>query len=205
MVVAIIALIVACAGTATAASVVLIKNSSQVKAGSLNGSDLKAKSIMSRNLGDGAVSGRAIKAGSVTGATLKKGSIGTDQLATSVRSALTSQGFTATEGVRKEGPTVPNGGQAGIAKIQGLAPGTYAIFAKVIVSPVTPSGGLVGELTNSSKTGNTRCTLDGAGDTDEAVAPIATPFALFANTLKLQLTRTLAAPSEITLTCDANG
>ena len=37
-----------------------------------------------------------------------------------------------------------------------------------------------------------------------AAAPIATPFALFANTLKLQLTRSLAAPSDIVLTCDAN-
>ncbi len=204
MVVAIIALIVACAGTATAASVVLIKSSSQVKAGSLNGTDLKAKSLTNRTLADGSVTGRTIKNGSVTGDSIKKGAVGTDQLATSVKSALVNQGFTATESVRKDGPSAPNGGSMKVATLQGLAPGTYALIAKAVVSPTNPSGGLVGELLKNNKTGTARCTLDGAGDSDDAVAPLGAPFTLYANTLNLQLTRTIATASDIVLSCDAN-
>jgi hypothetical protein len=203
-VVAIIALVVACAGTATAAGVVLIKSSSQVKAGSLNGTDLRATSITNRNLGTGAVNGRAIKAGSVTASSIKQGAVGTDQLAAGVRSALSAQGFTATESVRKDGPSAANGGAAKVATLQGLAPGTYTVIAKVIMSPLQASGGLVGELTKDAKTGNARCTLNGAGDTDEAAVPVGTPYALYANTLNLQMTRTLGAPADIALTCEAN-
>jgi hypothetical protein len=204
MVVAIIALIVACAGTATAASVVLIKSSSQVKAGSLNGTDLKAKSLTNRTLADGAVTGRVIKAGSVTANTIKKGSVGADQLSGAVKSSLTSQGFTATESVRKDGPSAPNGGSMKVATLQGLAPGTYALMAKAVISPISGSGGIVGELLKSDKTGTARCTLDGAGDSDDAVAPLGAPFSLYSNTLNLQLTRTIATASDIVLTCDAN-
>jgi hypothetical protein len=203
MAVAILALVVALGGTATAASVVLIKSSSQVRAGSLTGSDLKTKSLTNRTLGDGAVTGRAIKPGSVTAGSIKKGAVGTDQLATSVKSALIGQGFTATESVRRDGPSAPNGGSMKIATLQGLAPGTYTLIAKTIVSPLDPSGGIFGELVKGAKTATASCTLDGAGDTDDALAPVGTPFALYANTLNLQLTRTIATPSDITLSCDA--
>ncbi len=194
MVVAIIALVVACAGSATAASIVIIKNSAQVRAGSLSGSDVKARSLTNRTLASGAVDGRAIK----------EGAVGTDQLATSVRSALGGQGLNATESIRKDGPSVPNGGRALVATLRGLTPGIYALSAKVVVSPLDPSGGILGELLKTAKTANARCTLDAAGDSDDAAAPIGTPFALYANTLNLQLTRTLAATADITLTCDTN-
>jgi hypothetical protein len=194
MVVAIIALIVACAGTATAAGIVLIKSSAQVKAGALNGSDLKSKTLTNRNLADGAVNGR----------TIKNGTVGSEDLSSGVKSALAAQGFTGTESVRRDGPTVSNGGSQKVATLTGLAPGTYALFAKTVISPTNPSGGLLGELLKNNKNGSARCTLDGAGDSDEAVVPIGAPFALYANTLNLQLTRTLSAASDIVLTCDAN-
>lgn len=202
MVVAIIALVVASAGTATAASLVLIKNSSQVRAGSLTGSDLKAGSLTSRNLKAGSVTSKALRAGAVNGAALRKGSVGTDQLSTSVKSALTSQGFTATEAVRKEGPSAANGGEAVIAKLTGLAPGTYSIIAKTVITPVQVSGGLVGELLKPEKTITIRCILDGAGDNDDAVVPIGTPFSLYSNTAQMQFTRTLSAAADIVLKCN---
>ncbi len=194
MVVAIIALIVACAGTATAASVVLIRSSSQVKASSLNGSDLKYKSLTNRNLANDAVTRRVIK----------DGSVGTDQLATSVKSALSNQGLTATESVRRDGPVAPNGEQLAVVTLAGLAPGTYTLMAKAVVSPTTPSGGLLGELFKNTKTGTARCTLDAAGDSDDALAPLGAPFSLYSNTLNLQMTRTLNTASDIVLNCVAN-
>ena len=87
MVVSIIALVVATAGTATAASV-LIKNSSQVKAGSINGSDVKNRSIGSIDIADKAVNTR--------------------HLAANVMNRFTSSGFSATEAVRKVGPREPD-------------------------------------------------------------------------------------------------
>lgn len=194
MVVAIIALIVACAGTATAAGVILIRSSSQVKAGSLNGSDLKSKSITNRNLASGAVNGR----------TIKDGSVSSKELSSGVKSALASQGLTATESVRRDGPTVPGGGSQRVATLSGLAPGTYALLAKTVISPVNPSAGLVQDLLKGSKTASAHCRLDSAGDGDDVIVPVGSPFSLYANTLNLQLTRTLAAATDIVLTCDVN-
>ncbi|MCW3012995.1 MAG: hypothetical protein JWO02_87 [Solirubrobacterales bacterium] len=199
MVVAIIALVVACAGTATAASVVLIKNSTQVKASSLNGTDIKAKSLTNRTLGDGAVNSRAIRSGSVT----------SDDLAKDVKASLagagTTAGFSATESVRKDGPQVNQAGSAEVAKLTGLAAGTYLITVKTVVSGVQPPGaGVVTELLKPDKTAVAHCKVDAAGDSDEGFAPIASPFSLATDTLNLQLTRTLAAPADIVLRCDSN-
>jgi hypothetical protein len=198
MVVAIIALIVACAGSATAASVVLIKNSSQVKAGALSGTDLKAKSLTNRTLADGAVDSRAIKAGSVAASDLAK------SVQASLAGAGTAAGFAATESVRKDGPQVNTGTTAEIAKLTGLAPGTYLLQAKTVISGVQPpGGGLVTELLKPDKTAAAHCKLDAAGDSDEGYVPIASPFSLYSNTINLQLTRTLPVVSDLSLSCDS--
>lgn len=198
LVVAIIALVVACAGTATAASVVLIKNSTQVKSSSLSGSDLKAKTVNNRTLASSAVDARVIKAGAV----------GSSELSKDIKSKLsgggTSAAFVATESVRKNGPDV-NKGAAQIAKITGLAPGTYSLTAKTVVAGVQGAGaGLVTELLKPDKTAAARCKLDAAGDSDEGSVPIASPFSLFSNSISLQLTRTLGVVSDIVLTCESD-
>lgn len=198
MVVAIIALIVACAGSATAASVVLIKNSSQVKAGALSGTDLKSKSLTNRNLASSAVDSRAIKAGSVAKSDLAK------SVQASLAGAGTAAGFSAVESVRKDGPQVNTASAAEVAKLSGLAPGAYLLQAKTVVSGVQPpGGGLVTELLKPDKTAAAHCRLDAAGDSDEGFVPIASPFSLNSNTINLQLTRTLPATSDISLTCDS--
>jgi hypothetical protein len=199
LVVSIIALIVACAGTATAASVVLIKNSSQVKAGALSGTDLATHTLKNGALANSAVDGRTIKSGSIQSSDLSSG----------VRSALNSSGtsaaFVATEAVRKDGPQVNAAGSAPVAKLTGLAPGTYLLTAKTVVSGVQPPGaGLVTELLKPDKTAAAHCKLDAAGDSDEGYAPIASPFSLTTDTLNLQLTRTFGAVSDVILSCDSN-
>ncbi len=64
-------------------------------------------------------------------------------------------------------------------------------------------GGVVTELLKPDKTASARCVLDGAGDSDEGVVPIGSPFSLNANTVNLQLTRTLAAAADIVLSCES--
>jgi hypothetical protein len=196
LLVSIIALVVACAGTATAASVVLIKNSSQVKAGALSGTDLARHSLKNDQLANSAVDGRTIKSGSIESSDLSSG----------VRSALSSAGtsadFVATEAVRKDGPSSP-AGQMNVASIKALAPGTYMIIANTTMAPTAANAGLLPELLKEPKNGEGHCRLDAAGDLHDAYAPIASPYALYANTMSLQITRTLAQPSDITLICES--
>lgn len=207
LVVSIIALVVACAGTATAASVVLIKNSAQVKAGALSGTDLADKTVKNVKLSTNSVDARAIAKGAVSTSELKAGAVGTDQLAPGVKSALsaagTSSNFVATEAVRADGPS-SGAGPADVASVKALGIGTYLITATTTLAPTATDAGLVPELLKGSKNGEGHCRLDAAGDLADGYAPIAAPYALFSNTINLQITRTLSAPADIKLTCESN-
>jgi hypothetical protein len=192
LVISILALVVACAGTATAAGI-LITNSSQVKAGAINGSDIKNRSITGPDIANNSIGKRQ----------LDDGSVSSDKLSSTVRRSLSSQGFIATEAVRKAGPENQPAGQHKVATMEQLQPGTYAIFAKTILTPTAGDLGVLGELLKLTKTAGGHCILDAGGDVDDARAPIATPYAETPTTLNMQMTRTIDNPSDITLTCDA--
>lgn len=199
MVVSIIALVIATAGTAGAASGILIRSSSQVAPGALSGTDLHAKTIKNGQLASSAVDSRVIKANSIARSDLSS------DIRASLAGTGTAAGFTAVEAVRKDGPQVNQTGQATVAKLSGLAAGTYLISAKSVLSGVQPPGsGLVTELLKPNKTAAAHCHLDAAGDSDDAYVPIAFPFALNSDTIHLQLTRSLAATSDVVLTCDSD-
>lgn len=191
MVVAIISLVVATAGTATAAGVI-IRSSGQVARGSINGGDLAKKTVTPRNIDDNAVRSRQIKDGSVS----------KDKLDKSLAASL-SGGGGAIEAVRATGPVLGGGGRSPVAKLTGLQPGAYVLSAKTVIAPTQGNGGLVGELLKNNQTAVVGCTLEGAGDNDTAVAPIGSPFSLYSNTLNVQLTRTIAETSDLTLICDS--
>lgn len=191
MAISLTALFVALGGTAGAASVV-IKNSSQVKAQAITSSDIK----------NGSLIGLDVKRGSIGGEKLKKGSVGLAQLSGAAKSGNTSSGFTATEAVRKVGPD-SKAGSVRVATLSGLAPGTYAISAKTILSPVPSNDGLLTEVLKDGKTASGRCTLDAAGDRDDGRATIQSPYSQYPGGITMQLTRTLTAVSDITLTCEA--
>jgi hypothetical protein len=182
MIVSVVALVVATAGTATAAGV-LISNSSQVKAGAINGSDIKNRSITGIDIADKAISDR--------------------QLSASVKSKFTSQGFVATEAVRKSGPLAQPAGQHVVATLAQLQPGTYVLAAKTILAPTTGDQGLLTEVLKQPKTAGGHCVMSAGGDVDDSRAPIATPYSDTPTTLHMQMTRTLGAPTDIVLTCDA--
>ncbi len=201
MVVALIALVVALGGTATAA--VVISSSSQVKANAiratdirneLTGSDIKNESLSTNDIKDGTVAARDIKKGAIT----------SDQLAASVKSSLTAKsgiGFNATEVVRKAGPDNQAPGQQRVLTMTALQPGTYLILAKTTISPIAQSQGL-GELLNPDKTSSAQCVLAAGGDQDNARTAIASPGTFIPSTLNNQMTRTIDAPVDVTYTCD---
>lgn len=204
MVVAIIALVVALGGTATAART-LITSSSQVRAGSITGSDVRNSSLTGVDVKNRSLRGGDLRDGTITSRQLKDGTVGLDQLDTQVKRAMTpaagGEGFTANEVVRRKGPEDVAPGTKVVATLKGLAPGTYVITAKTTMSPAVPSGDLLSELLKSNKTASAECVLRTGGDQDNARAVIATPYALTPQTLNLQQTRTIDAPVDVQLDC----
>ena len=184
LVISIVALVIAAAGTATAATQLLITSSKQVRAGSLNGTDIQKGSIKGSNIADN--------------------TLAPSKLVDSVRASLAG-GASALEASRKAGPEAQKAGAVTtVATLSQLQPGTYAIFAKTILTPDTTDLGLLGELLKNTKTAAGHCVLDAAGDVDHSRAPVATPYTSTPTTLTMQITRTLASPQDIKLTCDVN-
>jgi hypothetical protein len=173
LVVSIIALVVACAGTAVAAT--LITSSSQIKNGTIRGVDLKKGTITKTQLSSSVLAG--------------------------VTSGSSGAGSTqALESHRQTGPDLPKGGSSLVAELA-LAPGTYAVFAKTTVTPFLTDNGLLDTLFRDNKTLAAECTLDVNGTGDFAIAPVASPGTTNPATLNTQLTRTLDVPGKATLTC----
>lgn len=182
MVISCTALFVALGGTGIAAQT-LITSSNQIKNGVITSGD--------------------IRNGTIAAADIKNGSISTAKLATAVRGASAAGGGSAFEAVRRNGPELAQAGGATVATLRGLAPGTYAIFAKTTLSPNKPEQGL-GELLRSDRSGTGHCVLNAAGDVDDARESLTQPGAQQPSTLNLQLTRSFGEAGDVSLVCDSN-
>jgi len=179
-VVSIIALVMATAGTATAAKV-LITSTTQIKAGAVNSGDIKDNAVGTKDLKDG-----GIQAGDLNAQT---------------RQAITDASTSAVEVFRKDGPQgVPAGKQERVATIASLEPGVYAIFAKTVM---TLKEGQQTPLINIDKGGSGHCVLAAGEDRDESRAILAAPGYFAPGAINTQLTRTFSSPGEVTLTCDS--
>lgn len=189
LVVSIVALVVACTGTATAAGV-LIRNSSQVKASSLNGSDIKNGSLHGSDLANGTLTAKQLDRSAV------------NQLAAGLRTTP-GGGGTAQEAFRKSGPEDQGPGQHLVATLPQLAPGTYLLLGKSTISPVSPVLGL-GELLRQSKTSDAQCILGAGGDEDRARSGVTSPGSQSPASVNMQITRTIDKPTDVTITCDVN-
>ena len=188
-VISLLALVISMAGTATAA--VVIKSSSQIKNGAVTGSDLK----------DASVAGKDLRANAVTADKVKNGSLGVDDFESSARAALQAAETQAIEAFRKDGPSgQPAAKLARVATLSNVPAGTYAIFAKTIITPDPPETGFF----NQGETVSGHCTLDASGDKDEARALLGTPGALSPGVLNLQITRSFGSSGTVTLECDVN-
>lgn len=181
LVISIVALVVALAGTAVAAT--LITSSSQIRNHTIRGVDLKNHTIKSKQISKATLKGLAsgISGSSVDGA----GGDGATQ---------------ALESHRQNGPDLPAGGSAKVAELA-LPAGTYAVFAKTTVTPYLADQGLLDTLFRQDKTLAAECTLDVGGTGDFAIAPVASPGTTNPATLNTQLTRTLASPGSAIYTC----
>jgi hypothetical protein len=111
---------------------------------------------------------------------------------------------TAQEAVRKAGPENQPAGAHTVATLPQLAPGTYLLLAKTIMTTDLTDQGILGELLKTEKTIAGHCILSAGGDQDDARAPIATPYTETPSTMNMQMTRTIDAPTDISVICDSN-
>jgi hypothetical protein len=180
MMVSLLALFIALAGTATAATV-LIKSSSQIKDGVITRADLARDLINSSRIEDGAV-----KLSDINEAT---------------RGALDAAGTQAFEAFRAGGPEdVAAGKTATVATLKDLPAGAYAIFGKTNLTAPNNDSGVIGQ--GNSVGGH--CLLDASGDSDESFVLLGTPGALAPGEVSTQLTRTYASSGTVKLTCDVS-
>jgi hypothetical protein len=189
MVVALIALVVACSGTAVAAGV-LITRSSQIRNGVVTGAKIANRTITGKN-----VVRRSLGAD-----LLAQGQIGTDKLTPDAVRALSSSGTTAFEYFRKAGPeNQPGGGSARVLTADNVPTGVYAIFAKTIITDLNGPANLLTPGTPADG----HCELGAGGDLDDGRVLIGGSFGSGPGDVFTQITHTFAGPGTITLTCDA--
>ena len=178
MVVAIISLVVATAGTATAA--IVVRSSSQVATGAINSGDIK----------DGVVSSKD----------LRKGGVKLENLESAARNAVSAAQTKAVETFRKVGPVdQPKGDPKRVATVHSIDPGIYAIFAKTTLSgraaAVRPAR-FPGRPTPA-----TACSTPAARRTTRGSSS-AVPGFNAPGTLHLQITKTFSTSAPIALDCD---
>jgi hypothetical protein len=180
LVVSIIALVMATAGTATAAKV-LVTSSKQIKNGVVTSGDVR----------DGALSGRDVRDGSLEVADLEA----------TARAAITDAQASAVEVFRKEGPTeVPKGEERVIATVASLDPGVYAIFSKTVLSP---GPGDETSLLGNEYGASAHCILRAGEDRDETRALLTSPGYDAPGELSNQITSTFGSPGTVKLSCDS--
>ncbi len=184
LVISIIALTVACTGTAIAATIITsttqIKNgvvtSSDVKDGSLQNMDLKKSTITESRLSPGVVK-KLDKAPAATG---------------------TQSVF---EIIRAAGPESQPANV--LAKVVTLTvpAGAYSITAKTVMTALVGPQNPIEALVQANGSLGGRCRLDAAGVADESLQNIVITGRQTPATFYMQLTRTVGAPSDITLEC----
>jgi hypothetical protein len=178
LVISCIALVVACTGTAFAATI--IKSSSQIKNGVVTSGDLK----------NGSVQGVDIKDGTITSSKLKT-------------AAPAGGPTTAYHAVRKAGPEgQPANVNVKIATLT-VPAGAYQITAMTVMTALPGPQGVLAGLTGEVGAVGGRCRLDAAGDATESLQNVVVNGRGAPATLVMQNTRTVGAPADITLECSA--
>jgi hypothetical protein len=174
--ISIIALCVALGGSAYAATQITSK---EIRNGTIQNVDIKSGTIQSTRLSSGVQ--KILK---------KKGA-----------SSAAAAGTVATEAIRKSGPeNQPPGGLVTIASMT-IPPGAYVITANTVMTAFTGTTNILEALFGSNGSRGGTCTLDAAGVDAVSYQTIAVNDRQTPATLGMQLTRTVAAPSEVKLMC----
>lgn len=180
MAVALLALFVALGGTATAARI-LIKSSTQIKAGVVKRSDIAANAVDSSRVNNG--------------------SLTLDDLDATSKGAIQAAGTQALEVFRNDGPeAVPAGTTAKVATLSNIPPGSYALFAKTVLTSTSQAG-----ILSAGQSLGGHCVLNAEGTTDQSRVLLGTPGAASPGNLFLQFTRSFDRTAQAYLECDVTG
>jgi hypothetical protein len=180
LVISIIALCVALGGSAYAATVITSK---EIRNGTIQNVDIKKGTIQSTRLSSGLQN--ILKKGSSLGGSSVGGGSGT----------------VATEAIRKSGPENQPPGQLITVATMTIPPGAYVITANTVMTAFTGTTNILEALFQSNGSRGGTCTLDAAGVDAVAYQTIAVNDRQTPATLGMQLTRTVAAPSDVKLMC----
>ena len=176
LVISIAALVAACAGTAVAATVI---TTSQIKNGTIQNIDIKDSTIQSKKLSKGV------------------------QNVLNRKAPAAQAPKTAYEQVRKAGPENQPANQLLRVTSMTVPAGAYVATANTIMTAFTGSTNILEALIGANGSVGGTCILDFGGVTASSLQTIAINDRQTPATLGMQLTRTVAAPTEIVLKCAA--
>jgi len=174
LIVSIIALVAACAGSAVAATVITSK---QIKNGTIQNIDIKKGTIQSSKFTKGVQNILKKKGGGATG------------------------GLTAFEKLRKSGPENQPANQELRVTSLTIPAGAYVITANTVMTAFTGTTNVLEALFNTDASLGGNCTLDAGGVEAKAAQNIVINDRQAPATLGMQLTRTVGAPTEVVLKC----
>ncbi|MEA2142787.1 MAG: hypothetical protein QOI64_1217 [Solirubrobacteraceae bacterium] len=174
LVISCIALIVACAGTAYAKT--LITSSSQIKNGIVTSGDVKNGSLLGSDLKDGTITSNKLKTPPAAGGP-----------------------STAYQVIRKLGPQQAPANQVIKVASMTVPAGAYKVTASTVLTTNLGPQGLLDPLPGVGG----RCRLDAAGDATESLNNVVGERRTMPATFYMQNTRTIGTPGEFFLECSA--
>lgn len=175
--ISITALVIACTGSAVAATVI---TSSQIRNGTIQGVDIKKATINSSKL-----------------------SKGTQNLINK-KTAPAPTGRVAYEAIRKSGPEgVPANVIMRVATLT-VPAGAYSVQANMVMTAFAGKTDPLSALLGANGSLGGTCSLDAGGPTHSSTGTIIVNDRQTPTTLSMQLTRTVGAPTDFSLNCSAN-
>lgn len=175
--VSITAVVIACTGSAVAATLITSK---QIRNGTIQGVDIKKETITSSKLSKG------------TQNLLKK------------KTSAAPTGRVAYEVIRKAGPEgVPANTLSRVASLT-VPPGAYSVQANMVMTAFAGETNLIERLVGANGSLGGQCILNAGGPTHASLGTIIVNDRQTPTTLSMQLTRTVGAPTEFFLECAAN-
>lgn len=176
--ISITALVIACTGSAVAATVI---TSSQIRNGTIRGVDIKNGTINSKKL-----------------------SKGSQNLLFGKKKSSASTSHIAYEAVRKAGPeNVPANAITTVATLT-VPAGAYSVSANVIMTAFAGETNPLQALLGANGSLGGTCTLDTGGPVHSSTGTIIVDNRQTPTTLSMQMTRTVNAPTDFLLKCSAN-
>jgi len=198
MVVALIALVIACGGTATAASV-LIHSSSQIANGVITAKNIHAATITGRQIKGQTIGANQIANSSIGTSKLKSKAIKTlEGTSGSTTTSSTTVG-SALEYDRQTGPSNVAAGQPSqrVITADNIPPGVYAIFAETNIADLNAPGSLFEFV----PTADVQCSI--SADADVAIGSNVIGGSFFSGSadVNMEITHTFAGTGTVTMDC----